>query len=326
MVGMSWSRTEPPWGLRITTQMKASTPVSAVRSASGSDTEPSTYSTPSWRGGRRSSTRSSWRCCRYGVMKEPTWPAPPSIKTFIVPLSHRVGDRAVVAEEQPVRVHPVAPDLSQLRLVQPDAQTRAFGHRDVAARALERTRERDGLLLIDLRVLLDREVRDRGVEVDGGSGQDRPEEVVRHQPGMERLGDGRDLLDVRDAAGQPEVRPDVLGAAGHQQLAELPDRVHPLAVGQCAVDPLRDLGLRLDRVDLDRVLDQQRSKLFEGVTERDRLEWRQFPVELQDDVHVAPDGLAGGCYLIDRPADQRRQRHVLEAGWDRVPLDRREPL
>ena len=46
---MSWAVTEPPCGLRITIQMKPSTPSSARRTASGSATEPWTYSMPSWR-------------------------------------------------------------------------------------------------------------------------------------------------------------------------------------------------------------------------------------------------------------------------------------
>ena len=77
-------------------------------------------------------------------------------------------------------------------------------HRQVAALALQRARERLGALFVDLRVLLDDEVGDRDVQVDGRGGQDRAEEVVRDDRGVERLGDRRDLLAVRQPAGQPD--------------------------------------------------------------------------------------------------------------------------
>src|SRR2546421_7575394 len=208
-------------------------------------------------------------------MNEPTWPGPPTSKTCTAhplalgrrayapawPASHRPRDRAIGTERSRQRVP--AEDLGhgELRRVEPYTQPGRLGYLEVAAASFERAGEggREGPL-IPFGILLDDEVGDGDVQVDRGRGEDGPQEVVGHHGGMERFGEGRDLLAVRQATSKPDVGAHVLAAAMDEQLAELPDRVQALAVGQGARDAARDLGLRLDAIDLDGVLDEQRVK------------------------------------------------------------------
>ena len=82
--------------------------------------------------------------------------------------------------------------------------------------------------------------------MDRCGGQQRRQEVVGHNGGVERLRNRGDLRHVRQATGEADIRAHELRPTRGQQFAELPDRVQAFAVREGCVDPLGDLCLRLD--------------------------------------------------------------------------------
>src|SRR5207253_2651825 len=174
--------------------------------------------------------------------------------------------------------------------------------------ALEDVVPRSGF--VATRILLHDKVRDRGIEMHRGSRQDWPQEVVGNDGGVETLSDRRDFLRLTESAGQANIRSHVLAAAGYQHLTELPDRVHPLPVRDRRRDATGDLGLRDDAVNLNRIFDEQRIELRYCLNHRQRLEWGELAMQLQDDVEVAFDRLARGGDHLDDSTHELVLRHV----------------
>ena len=131
----------------------------------------------------------------------------------------------------------------------------ASGTGDVSAVSSERGLVHQVLRgLVVLGVLLDHEVGDAGVQVDGSGREDGAEVVVGHHGAVVGLGYGGDLLAVGEPSGKAYVRPHILRTSVGEQLPELPDCVHALTVSQWYGDALGDLALGHDAVDLDGVL------------------------------------------------------------------------
>ena len=114
--------------------------------------------------------------------------------------------------------------------------------------------------------------------MDRRGGEQRRQEVVGHDAGVEGLGDGRDLLHVGQTAGQADVRADVLRAATDEQLAELPDGVHTLAVADGAGDAPGDLALALDAVYLDGIFNEERIEARQCGADGHSLQGRELAV------------------------------------------------
>src|SRR5271166_2541193 len=94
---------------------------------------------------------------------------------------------------------------------------------------------------------------------------------MRRDTAMVRFRDRRDLLTAGEAARKSDSRSHEDGDVSGQELVEFPDRAETLSHGDGAHDPAGDLGLRLDRIDLNRILDKERMKPGERVAHDDRL-------------------------------------------------------
>ena len=126
-----------------------------------------------------------------------------------------------------------------------------------------------------------------------------------------RFGEGRDLAGAGEAARLADIGSDVLRASGGEQVAELPDRAESLAVGQGCREPPGKLSLERDGVDLDGVLEEERPELGERLRDDDAVSRGQLAMQLEDQVHVEPDGLATGGRHVAHALDDASQRVVL---------------
>ena len=153
--------------------------------------------------------------------------------------------------------------IAEPRLVELDPEPRGLGRKQVAALAHDASTERVGMVtLVHLEyscVTTFGIAMSRCTEAAVSTG---PRKLCGHHGRVERLGDRRDLLAVREPAGEPDDRAGRTGvprASSSSRNSQIVCSRSPFASG--AVDPRGDLGLRLDAVDLDRILDEQRPEL-----------------------------------------------------------------
>ena len=157
--------------------------------------------------------------------------------------------------------------------------------------------------------------------MQGGGGNQRSQEVVGHHSAVIGLADGGDFFAVRDAASQGHIRPQILGAALLQQLAELPYRHEALAVAKGHGGFLRDVGLGRDAVDLDRIFEEEDVEGLEGLGEGYGDHGRQLAVQLDNQVQIRAAGFARGRGQLDGGLDHPRLALVVAVRGDRVELD-----
>ena len=176
-------------------------------------------------------------------------------------------------------------------------------------------------MLVPKRIFLGYEVGYRGVDLDGGGGGNGSEEVVGRESGVVGLGECGDLLDVGDTAAETQIWSHVLRSAVLEHVAELPDVVDALSVGNGHGGPLGDAALEDHAVDLDWVLVEQWMELLELSSERDGVHRGEFAVNFEDDIDVFAGAFAHGRDIVYGVGNESFERHALEAVGERIGLD-----
>jgi hypothetical protein len=108
------------------------------------------------------------------------------------------------------------------------------------------------------RLFLDQEVRRRHVEMQRHAPRHRPHRVVRRDPHLRRLGDGRDLAAAGQPAAMAEIGLDVGNGLKLGQLREFAQGEQTLSGGERAVYPAGQSGHRRGIAGLDRFFHEQR--------------------------------------------------------------------
>ena len=127
----------------------------------------------------------------------------------------------------------------------------------------------------------------------------RAKEIVGHHSAVITLGDGSNLLAVGDATCEADIGSHVLWAATLEQFAELPDRRQSLAIADGHLGTPRQVGLSLNRVDLDRVFEEIEIEWSQCLTQRAGCHRCEFAVDLDYEIEIRPPTFASRGGQLD---------------------------